>query len=123
MKMCFNKKVIAGLAVVGVGVLVFWPSTFGAALPLLVLAACPLSMLLMMWAMGMSRGRGEHRDDPPPADPAVDQRGQAPAPAMGDARDGELARLQAEVDQLRAEQAASQPRPVDSPPAYPPAAV
>lgn len=113
--MCFNKKVIAALGVVGVGVLVFRPSTLGAALPMLVLLTCPLSMLLMMRAMGgMSGGRGERRDDQPPADHAGDERRQEPASAAADGRDAELARLQAEVDQLRAEQAASQPRATDS---------
>lgn len=50
--MCINWKVVAGLAVVGVGIWVVKPTLIGAALPLLILAACPLSMLLMMRGMG-----------------------------------------------------------------------
>jgi len=50
--MCFNWKVVAGLAVVGVGVWAVKPELIGAALPLLLVAACPLSMLFMMRGMG-----------------------------------------------------------------------
>jgi len=53
--MCFNWKVLAGLAVVGVAILVFAPGATLAVLPLLLLAACPLSMGVMMFAM---RGHG-----------------------------------------------------------------
>jgi len=53
--MCFNWKVLAGLAAVGVAVLVLAPGAALAVLPLLLLAACPLSMGAMMWAM---RGHG-----------------------------------------------------------------
>ncbi len=49
--MCFNWKVIGGLAVVGLGIWFLVPSVAGAALPLLLAAACPLSMLLMMRGM------------------------------------------------------------------------
>lgn len=51
MKMCLNWKVIAGLVVVGLGVWVVAPNLALAALPLLLLAICPLSMLLMMRGM------------------------------------------------------------------------
>ncbi len=57
--MCLNPKVLAGLAAVGVGVYVFAPHLFAAALPLLLLAACPLSMVLMMAAMGKMGGSKE----------------------------------------------------------------
>lgn len=49
--MCFNWKVIGGLAVVGLGIWFLVPSVAAAALPLLLAAACPLSMLLMMRGM------------------------------------------------------------------------
>lgn len=49
--LCLNWKVVAGLAVVGVALWIVAPSVLAAALPLLVLAACPLSMLLMMCGM------------------------------------------------------------------------
>jgi hypothetical protein len=51
LKMCLNRKVLAGLAAVGVGIYFVTPDLVLAALPILLLAACPLSMLLMMWAM------------------------------------------------------------------------
>ena len=47
LKMCLNPKVLAGLAVVGVGVFLVAPQAALSILPLLLLAACPLSMLLM----------------------------------------------------------------------------
>jgi len=54
MQMCLNWKVLAGLAVVGVGIWLFAPQFALAALPVLLVAACPLSMLFMM--RGMMRG-------------------------------------------------------------------
>jgi len=58
--MCFNWKVLAGLGAVGVGVLVFAPGAALSVLPLLLLAACPLSMVAMMFAM---RGMGSHEGE------------------------------------------------------------
>ncbi|MDP8930602.1 MAG: DUF2933 domain-containing protein [Actinomycetota bacterium] len=55
--MCINKKVVAGLAAVGFGIWWLAPGVIGAALPLLLLALCPLSMLLMMKAMGSMNGQ------------------------------------------------------------------
>ena len=49
--LCFNWKVVAGLAAVGLAIWVVAPSFIWAALPLLLLAACPISMLLMMRGM------------------------------------------------------------------------
>ena len=54
-QMCLNWKVLAGLAVVGLIVLVVAPQLILAALPILLIAACPLSMLFMM--RGMVRNR------------------------------------------------------------------
>lgn len=54
---CFNWGVVAGLAAAATVVYLIAPVSFGAALPLLVLAACPLSMLVMMRAMGSTSGR------------------------------------------------------------------
>ena len=51
LKMCLNWKVLAGVAAIGAGLLVFAPGLAAAALPLLVLAICPLSMVFMMGAM------------------------------------------------------------------------
>jgi hypothetical protein len=58
LKHCINPKVIAALVAVGGGVYVFAPQAFAAALPLLVLAICPLSMVLMMGMMTRGSGAG-----------------------------------------------------------------
>ncbi len=80
---CFNWKVIAVLAAMGIGLYALAPGTAVAAAPLLVLAACPLSMLLMMRAM-RSMGSCKTKDD-------------------ADANPDEVAQLRAEVAALRAE--------------------
>src|SRR5712692_9392751 len=46
--MCLNWKVVAGLAVVGLIVGIVAPKLLLGAIPLLILAACPISMLFMM---------------------------------------------------------------------------
>ncbi len=51
LKMCLNWKVLAGLAVAGASMYFLAPELALAALPILVLAICPLSMMLMMWSM------------------------------------------------------------------------
>lgn len=50
--MCLNWKVLAGLAVVAVGLFVVAPQLALSALPILLVLACPLSMLFMMRGMG-----------------------------------------------------------------------
>ena len=57
LKMCLNPKVLAGLALAGVAIYSFAPNLAAAALPILLLAACPLSMLLMMWSMQHTQGQ------------------------------------------------------------------
>ncbi len=54
--MCMNWKVVAGLAVVGLGVWIVAPNLIAAAVPLLLLAICPLSMIFMMKGMGSMGG-------------------------------------------------------------------
>ncbi len=93
--MCFNKKVLGGLALVALAVLVFAPSALWAALPLLVFLACPLSMFLMM--RSMSRGQGQCGRGGWERQAQVGQEGRT------EGGDAEVARLRAEVDQLRAE--------------------
>ena len=56
LKMCLNWKVIAGLALVGVALFVYAPGLAAGALPFLVLAICPLSMIFMMKAMNGGMG-------------------------------------------------------------------
>jgi hypothetical protein len=51
LKMCLNWKVLTVLAVAGLGIGLFAPGLFGRALPILLLAACPISMLVMMATM------------------------------------------------------------------------
>ena len=82
---CFNWKVVAALATVGLGLYALAPGAVGAAVPLLVLAACPLSMLLMMRAMSSS-GSCETRDD-------------------ARTHPDEVAQLRAEIAELRHQQA------------------
>lgn len=55
---CLDWRVLSGLAVVGVGVYLVAPGLLLAVLPLLLAAACPLSMLLMMRAMNREPADG-----------------------------------------------------------------
>lgn len=89
LKMCMNWKVLAGLAAVGAGIWVFAPNLIGAALPLLFLAACPLSMLFMMKGMGNKASRSAQQDGvaghytcPMHRDVHSDQPGRCPACGM-----------------------------------------
>ncbi|MEO7909350.1 MAG: DUF2933 domain-containing protein [Roseiflexaceae bacterium] len=50
--LCLNWKVVAGLAVVGLGIWAVAPTLVWAAVPVLLVLACPLSMLFMMRGMG-----------------------------------------------------------------------
>ena len=80
--MCLNWKVVAGLAVVGLGILILAPQYLWVALPVLIVAACPLSMLFMMRGMSNS------------------------SPAPGAAQDARLPELQSRLSSLQAEQEA-----------------
>ncbi len=93
--MCLNWRVIAGLAVVGVIVLVVAPQFLWAALPLLIVAACPLSMLFMM--RGMAGGGGQA-----PSQSSLMMQGD-PLPAEGLTRDERLAELQSRLSNVQAE--------------------
>ena len=65
LKMCLNPKVLAGLALAGVVIYLIAPNLLAAALPILLLAACPLSMLLMMWSMQHTRGQEKQTPQEP----------------------------------------------------------
>lgn len=52
LRACYDWRVITALAAIGGGVVLFAPGLIGAALPLLIVAVCPLSMVLMMKSMG-----------------------------------------------------------------------
>ena len=53
--MKINLKVVAALAAAALAIYILAPNAFYAALPLLILAACPLSMFLMMRMMSGSK--------------------------------------------------------------------
>ena len=74
LKMCLNWKVLASLAAVGVGAYLFAPDLVAAALPILLLAVCPLSMLLMMWAMQHAQDRGQQTTQEPDGGLAREER-------------------------------------------------
>ena len=78
---CLNPKVIAGLALVAVGLLAISPHLLSSALPVLLGLICPLSMIGMV--IGMSHKRS--------SDAATD----------ADARRAEIRALQDEVRHLR----------------------
>lgn len=82
--MCINKKVVAVLAIVGVALYLAAPNLIGAALPLLILAACPLSMVFMMRAMSGDKSTPESQEHGTAADAG-----------------SELSALRAEVSRLR----------------------
>ena len=93
MKMCLKWQVLAGAAVAAAGVWLVAPGLLGAAMPLLIMAVCPLSMLLMM------RGASA-------ASQACSAKEQPAGDAPGDV-DARIAALQAQVRALKAEQAAT----------------
>src|SRR5437773_1750353 len=65
--MCLNWKVVATLAVVGLIVGIVAPQLLLGAIPLLILAACPLSMLFMMRGM---QGGGQSSSQSPQVRPS-----------------------------------------------------
>jgi len=65
LKMCLNWKVLAGLVVAGVAIYLVAPGLVAAAFPILLLAVCPLSMLLMMWGMQHTHGQGQQTTQEP----------------------------------------------------------
>ena len=52
LRFCLDRRVLAVLGVIGLAVVVLAPGTLGATLPVLFLAACPLSMIVMAVVMG-----------------------------------------------------------------------
>lgn len=64
LQMCLNWKVLAGLAVVGVGTWIAVPRFASSALPVLLVLVCPLSMLLMMRSMGNRGSQEAAQEDP-----------------------------------------------------------
>lgn len=52
LRYCLDRRVLAVLGVIALGTAILAPRALGAALPLLLLAACPVSMVVMAVAMG-----------------------------------------------------------------------
>jgi hypothetical protein len=90
-KLCFDRRVVIGLAAVGLGALLISPGLAAGLVPLLIVAVCPLSMLFMM--RGMSPG------DSCSTDAAIDERHMQLS-------ERDEAGLQAELRLLKAQQAA-----------------
>lgn len=87
---CFNWKVYAGLAAVAVGVWLVAPALAWGALPVLLVLACPLSMLVMMRGM--------------PGGHCATDRAHSPGPAPADLSHAQhLGELRARLDGLAAE--------------------
>ncbi len=85
------------LAVAGVGVLGVWalaPRFVGSVAPVLLIAICPLSMLLMMRGM---RGGDASSSSSPPAEPTS-------ARPVGAPSDGRIAELKSRLSELQAGQ-------------------
>lgn len=97
MRTCFNWKILAGLAVVGVGLYLVAPNQALGALPLLLLAVCPLSMMLMALFMGkgMAGGQCAQQDQQMPQ-----ATGAAPT------REEQVAQLTIQLQAVQAQQAA-----------------
>lgn len=55
LKKCLNPKVLISLGLVAIAILILAPKAFFAALPLLILAACPISMVVMMATMNKNK--------------------------------------------------------------------
>lgn len=89
LSMCYDWRVLAGLAGVAGTVWIVAPDLILGVLPLLLLAACPLSMIVMAWMM-----RGQH-SGPSTVDP------QTRLAAL----EREQARLAMEVTRARADAA------------------
>lgn len=87
MGMCFNRRVLIGLGIAAVALFAVSPRLLGSAAPLLIMAACPLSMIVMMRAMG------RERTDAP----------SAPLASETSDSDARLRELEEEVNRLRAE--------------------
>jgi hypothetical protein len=97
--MCVNWKVLAGLGIVAAGVAILAPAYALAVLPLLILALCPVSMGVMLFAM-----RGRKSETGTTASAAAD----VPAPQSRPALQERLAVLRAEQRDIEGQLA---PRP------------
>lgn len=99
LELCLDRRVLVSLGVVALAIWILAPQFLLAALPVLVLLACPLSMLLMVWMM-----RGDMHG----------ARGDATAADRLVALEREHARLGAEIARTRGELEAGR-EPADQP--------
>jgi hypothetical protein len=76
LRACLDWRVLTGITALGIGVYVVNPALLAAAFPLLLIAVCPLSMLLMMRAMGGQQAVPNAAD---PVERAAQLRGQLAA--------------------------------------------
>src|SRR5713101_8855777 len=97
LRMCFDWRVLTGLAAVGVGIWLVAPQVIAPALPILVVLICPLSMLLMARMMATSTAQ---------TGPAI-----SPTERLA-ALEREQAHLDAEIARARVELAPSSGRQV-----------
>ena len=87
--MCLDRRILAVLAAVALGVWLVAPQYVLAAVPVLLLIACPASMLVMAWMM-----RGQMAENPT---------GHATPTERLDALEREHARLAAEIARARSD--------------------
>jgi hypothetical protein len=95
-------KVLAALGAAGAGIYLLAPNLVAAALPFLLLAVCPLSMLLMMKVMQGSQGEAHEQQAPQVTD-------------AGLTREEQIARLRTQQEHLADQISAlerDEPRPV-----------
>jgi uncharacterized protein YlxW (UPF0749 family) len=94
--MCFDWRVLVGLVAVGIAIALLAPQLTLSALPLLLLATCPLSMLLMMVMMNRM-----DKDSMSASSPRSVNTASTPL-----SRDEQLAQLREHLQQLQTQQEA-----------------
>jgi hypothetical protein len=101
--MCLNWRVIAGLTLVGLSVWAIAPNLLIGALPILLIAVCPLSMMFMM------RGIHGHKTSVPEESEKVSR-----VPPSRDVRLAELAAQRGEIERELARLGSTAEHPVDA---------
>jgi len=115
---CCNRKVLVGLVLVALALFVFSPAVALAALPILLLALCPLSFLTVAVLAGLGKLRGTHT----PLAGALPQESHRLLHG-GQTREEALRRLTMQLQEIEAERTAirrhlqesKQARPAQSP--------
>jgi hypothetical protein len=95
LRACADWRVVAILVAGGAGVAVFAPNLIAAAIPLLLVAACPISMLVMMRTMGGQQSNASPMLDPGAVDRTAQLRRQLAATRLEQHQlERELARIE-----------------------------